>query len=176
MSLSDMACDRTTSWFARVANRVEQPSIHVKPERSCTRRRFTRTNSAELVGKTAVYRGNPTPCSFASYLIRLRLLPGCVAQFLAYYINSFFGRAWIKSVVSQQVGQANVNGTKLQDLVLPLPPLAEQERIVGEVERRLSVIEELDAAVTANLKRAERLRQSILHRAFTGALVGADIG
>jgi type I restriction enzyme, S subunit len=137
---------------------------------------FNRTNSAELVGKTAVYRGNPTPCSFASYLIRLRLLPGCVAQFLAYYINSFFGRAWIKSVVSQQVGQANVNGTKLQDLVLPLPPLAEQERIVGEVERRLSVIEELDAAVTANLKRAERLRQSILHRAFTGALVGADIG
>ncbi len=78
--------------------------------------------------------------------------------------------------MSQQVGQANVNGTKLQDLVLPLPPLAEQERIVGEVERRLSVIEELDAAVTANLKRAERLRQSILHRAFTGALVGADIG
>jgi type I restriction enzyme S subunit len=51
-----------------------------------------------------------------------------------------------------------------------LPPLVEQRRIVEEVERRLSVIEELEATAVANLKRAERLLQSILHRAFTGEL------
>jgi type I restriction enzyme S subunit len=57
-----------------------------------------------------------------------------------------------------------------------LPPLVEQRRIVEEVERRLSVIEELEATAVASLKRAERLRQSILHRAFTGKLLDADGG
>jgi type I restriction enzyme, S subunit len=132
---------------------------------------FNRTNSAELVGKTAVFRGNPSPCSFASYLIRARLCNNCLPDFVVYYINSIFGRAWVASCVSQQVGQANVNGTKLQALAIPLPPLAEQTRIVAEVERRLSVIDELEAVTAANIQRATRLRQSILQRAFTGELV-----
>ena len=73
------------------------------------------------------------------------IVPGGFApDFLAYYLNSSHGRAWIRSVVSQQVGQANVNGSKLRALRIPLPPGAEQHRIVAEVERRLSVIEELE--------------------------------
>ena len=62
----------------------------------------------------------------------------------------------------------------LQAFAVPVPPLAEQHRIVAEVERRLSVIDELEAIVAANLKRAERLRQSILKRAFEGKLVPQD--
>jgi type I restriction enzyme S subunit len=131
---------------------------------------FNRTNSAELVGKTAVFKDTPQPCSFASYLIRVCFGGGCLPDFVSYFINSVFGRAWIADVVSQQVGQANVNGTKLQALAIPLPPLAEQTRIVEEVERRLSVVEELESVVSANLQRATRLRQSILQKAFTGEL------
>ncbi|MBX3326167.1 MAG: restriction endonuclease subunit S [Nitrospira sp.] len=52
-----------------------------------------------------------------------------------------------------------------------LPPLVEQEQIVTEVERRLSVIDELEATIEANLNRADRLRQSILSQAFAGNLV-----
>jgi type I restriction enzyme S subunit len=77
-------------------------------------------------------------------------------------------------VVSQQVGQANVNGTKLQALTIPLPPLAEQEQIVAELERRQSVVAETEAQVEADLKRGERLRQSILKQAFAGKLVPQD--
>src|SRR5439155_16287219 len=59
-------------------------------------------------------------------------------------------------------------------LPLPLPPLPEQQRIVAEVERRLSVIDELEATFATNLKRADRLRQAILKRAFEGKLVPQD--
>jgi type I restriction enzyme S subunit len=59
---------------------------------------------------------------------------------------------------------------KVGELCIALPPLAEQERIVAEVERRLSVVDELEAVVNANLQRSTRLRQSILQRAFTGCL------
>ncbi len=47
----------------------------------------------------------------------------------------------------------------------------EQTRIVAEVERRLSVVEELESVVSANLQRSVRLRQSILQKAFTGELI-----
>jgi type I restriction enzyme S subunit len=67
-------------------------------------------------------------------------------------------------------GQPFVNQRMLNETVVPLPPLAEQTRIVAEVERRLSVVAELEAVVSANLQRASRLRQSILQKAFTGQL------
>ena len=130
---------------------------------------FNRTNSAELVGKTAVYRGIPSPCSFASYLIRVRL-EGAMSEWLSYYLNSPFGRSQINAVVSQQVGQANVNGTKLRAFQFTLPPLAEQRRIVAKIEELFS---ELDAG-EESLRRARRqlgvYRQSLLKQAFEGKL------
>ncbi len=127
---------------------------------------FNRTNSPELVGKTAVFRGVPQPFSFASYLIRVRLVDGCLPIYLSTLINSIYGRAWVKAVVTQQVGQANVNGTKLQALSIPLPPLTEQHRIVTEIDRLLSIVSEVGATVDANLMRGDRLRQSTLQVAF----------
>lgn len=127
---------------------------------------FNRTNSPELVGKTATFQGVPKKCSFASYLIRVRTVDGCMPDYVSAFINSTYGRAWVKTVVSQQVGQANVNGTKLQALSVPLPPLAEQHRIVSEVDHLLSIACEAEAEVDANLKRAQALRQACLSSAF----------
>ncbi len=64
--------------------------------------------------------------------------------------------------------QPNLNLSLVREIPIPLPPLAEQKRIVAEVERRLSVVDQLEATVEANLKRAARLRQSILAAAFRG--------
>ena len=66
-----------------------------------------------------------------------------------------------------QTAQANIFQGKIKTLCIPLPPLAEQIRIVGEAERHLSVVEELGGVVFANLHRATRLRQAVLHSAFT---------
>jgi type I restriction enzyme S subunit len=62
----------------------------------------------------------------------------------------------------------------IQAAVVPLPPLAEQHRIVAEVDRRLSVLDALDASIDANLARCARLRQAVLKRAFEGRLVPAE--
>jgi type I restriction enzyme S subunit len=135
---------------------------------------FNRTNSAELVGKSAVYEGHPTPCSFASYLIRVRIISGVNSRYVSYVLNSPYGRQWISSVVSQQVGQANVSGSKLRAFVIPLPPTAEQARIVDAVDQRLSAIRRAMNEAERAIRRAERLRQSILKRAFEGKLVPQD--
>ncbi len=66
--------------------------------------------------------------------------------------------------------QPNLSLAIVKQTKIPLPPLAEQARIVAEVERRLSVVEEFESVVTASLQRATRLRQSILQKAFTGEL------
>ncbi len=70
--------------------------------------------------------------------------------------------------------QPAFNKSRVQQMIYALPSIAEQEQIVAEVEHRLSVVSQLEAAVEANLKRAERLRQSILKEAFAGRLVPQD--
>jgi type I restriction enzyme S subunit len=135
---------------------------------------FNRTNSAELVGKSAVYMGVPRPCSFASYLIRVRFPQGIRGAYIAAYLNSLAGKQWVASVKNQQVGQANVNGSKLAACAIPVPPEAEQERIATELEKAASNIENLASGTARDVVRAGRLRQSILRWAFEGKLVDQD--
>lgn len=132
---------------------------------------FNRTNSADLVGKTAVFRGIPRICSYASYLIRLRPLDGASAFMMASFLNSTAGRQWAASVASQQVGQANINGSKLKALAIPVPPEAEAIRIAVEAERLFSIVEtQRDVAAAAD-RRSRGLRDGILALAFAGRLV-----
>ncbi len=88
--------------------------------------------------------------------------------YLLYFLHSLTTRL---RGVNQGAAQPNLNTAIIKAISVPLPPLAEQERIVSEVERRLSVVHELEAQISANLQRAERFRQSILHRAFEGKLL-----
>ena len=93
------------------------------------------------------------------------LLPSFLAMFLASPNEQ-------ARVMNVQVGATRQALTKamVTNWEVPLPSLAEQSRIVAEVERRLSMVEELEAVVAANLQRAARLRQSILQKAFAGEL------
>jgi type I restriction enzyme S subunit len=95
-------------------------------------------------------------------------------RFLQIVLNTGPSRTFIASRVRTTAGQAGISGGDLRATPVPLPPLAEQRRIVAEVERRLSILDETEAIVAANLKRAERLRQAILKRAFEGKLVPQD--
>ncbi len=90
---------------------------------------------------------------------------------------------WIQLILSSSTTQSQMMGHRVGNaqpvlnlshvrrLPIPIPPPAEQALIVAEVERRLSVVVELEAVVAANLQRATCLRKSLLQTAFTGNLV-----
>ena len=129
-----------------------------------------RTNSAELVGKCAVFDANEEH-SFASYLIRLRLdRRRAEPRLVAAFINSPSGRAYMFSERKQMTGQANVNATKLKALPICLPPLPEQRRIVAYLDglqAKVDALKRLQAETAAEL---DALLPSILDRAFRGEL------
>lgn len=131
---------------------------------------FNRTNSPELVGKTAVYSGRPDKCSFASYLIRIRFSSQMSPEFVSAFINSTYGRAWVKAVVTQQVGQANVNGTKLKNLRIPVPPAGEQLLITRELQRYASIVRHIQTIVDRGFTKIDRCKAALLDRAFLSAL------
>lgn len=72
---------------------------------------------------------------------------------------------------AHEVARKTLNLEDVRTTFIYLPPLAEQHRIVAEVERRLSVADEMEKTIEQSLKQTERLRQSILKRAFEGKLV-----
>ena len=84
--------------------------------------------------------------------------------------NSEFGQAYFNRTGKQTTNLASINLTQLRACPIPLPPLAEQKRIVAEVERRLAAARRLEETVAANLRRLARLRQAILKAAFAGEL------
>ena len=136
-----------------------------------------RTNgSIGLIGKTAVINRHLEPHhSFASYLLRFRFVD-CppLSNWFHLFTTSRLGRNYIEREAASSAGQHNVSLSLIHRMIVPIPPIAEQRRIVAEVERRLSVIQQAETAVEASLQRAERLRQSILKRAFSGQLVPQD--
>ena len=135
-----------------------------------------RVNSPSHLGKCLVVPDSLLPAVFESNMMRLATSSVISVSYIAYYLRSFVGRVRLTSNAKWAVNQASINQTDVCSTQVPLPPLAEQHRIVAEVERRLSVVQQAEATVEASLDRAERLRQSILKQGFSGRLVPQDPG
>ena len=112
---------------------------------------FNRTNSYELVGKTAIYLGENDRTTFASYLIRVRLVERhLLPTYFNMIMNSpYFRKTQIEPEVVQQCGQANFNGSKLSATLIPLPPLTEQHRIIAKIDRLMEFCDRLEASIEA---------------------------
>ena len=131
------------------------------------------SGSPDQVGKPAVWNEQLPVCCFQNTVIRLRPSPVLGSSFLLTifrhcYVNSVFAR------IAGGVGINHLSAAKFVNISIPLAPLAEQQVIVDEVDRRLTTIAVLENQIDANLARAARLRQSILKRAFEGKLVDQD--
>jgi type I restriction enzyme S subunit len=107
-------------------------------------------------------------------LVKLSLKKGLVApKFIKIYFESYSVKHYF-SLVSHGGTMEILNLGILKKLPIPIPSLLEQKTIVDEVERLLSIADEVELIINAELKRAERLRQSILKQSFSGKLVPQD--
>lgn len=125
---------------------------------------YNRTNSAELVGKTGIYLGHDDAYTFASYLIRIRFLNNLTSPvYTNLAMNArYFRETQILPELQQQCGQANVNGSKLRNMMIPLPPLAEQYRIVAKVDELMTLCDKLEAQNLSIQTESARFLEAIL--------------
>ena len=126
---------------------------------------FNRTNSKELVGKTAVYEG-PAPMAYAGYLVRGRVLQGHVPEYISAFLNSKWGKAILRNMCKNIVGMANINAKEFGSIELPVPPSHLQARF----QRSCHAIREQKRTLQHHATRLDTLFASLKHRAFTGGL------
>ena len=133
---------------------------------------YNRTNSAELVGKTGIYLGEDDCKTFASYLIRVQLSKTSSSpRYMNLVMNApVFRETQIIPLIKKQTGQANVNGTALKNMLVPLPPLPEQHRIVAKVDELMALCDRLGI----NLGIADTGRQHLLESLLRDVLVPSN--
>lgn len=126
---------------------------------------FNRTNSKELVGKTAVYVG-PEPMAYAGYLVRGRTKGSCSPEYISAFLNSPWGKEKLQSMCKSIVGMANINAKEFQSIVLPIPPENEQMYF----KTRVLAIREKKQLLVNQLNIFETLFKSLQNQAFSGTL------
>lgn len=134
---------------------------------------FNRTNSPELVGKTAVFRGE-REAIYAGYLIRVRCSEKLLPDFLSFCLNGPTGLHWRWEVKTDGVSQSNINATKLAAFEFELPPIDEQREIVRRVEALFALADRVQAQYETARARVNKLTSSLLAKAFRGELVPQD--
>ena len=127
------------------------------------------SGSPNHVGKPAIWNNEIDDCCFQNTVIRHRLFgnhPKYVFWFYKYlYLSSFFAK------LAGGVGINHIGSTKFSNIEIPIPSLDEQKRIVAEIESRFERADALETAVDRALSNAEKLKQAVLKKAFSGELV-----
>ena len=129
---------------------------------------FNRTNSAEWVGKTAIYRGN-IPAIYAGYLIRVRTFID--SEYLNVVMNSGYAKEYCNSVKTDGVNQSNINAQKLGYFLVPIPPIIEQRRISYSIAKFLSTISTIQKEESNIAGLIQKAKSKILDLAIRGKLV-----
>lgn len=126
-------------------------------------------NSRELVGKTSFVTHVPFPMTFGGFVLNIRAR-GISSKYLFYFLRQEFLAGKFMGESTQTTNIANINTTTLGGYELPLPPLAEQQRIVDRVESQFAKLDEAKEKAQSVLDSFETRKAAILHKAFTGEL------
>jgi type I restriction enzyme S subunit len=127
---------------------------------------INRTNSAELVGKSALF-DREDHYVFASYLIRVHPHEDrCLPEYLQAVWSSSIGARYIDKTKHQSVGQANINATEIKAMPFPLPGLKEQRVVLKTLEGAAPVLERMSRAAQDTVASADLLEDAVLREIF----------
>jgi type I restriction enzyme, S subunit len=127
---------------------------------------FNEGGDRDKLGRGCIWEGQLAECIHQNHVFRARPYSVGISGKLISWWGNTFGKDYFLREGKQTTNLASINMTKLSAFPVPIPPLAEQLRIVAEVDRRLSIVGEVEAEVDANMKRAQALRQAVLIQAF----------
>lgn len=123
-------------------------------------------------GKSCVVRDLIQGVGFGSTEFHvLRCHAGMLPEYVFYFVVQKVFRSKAIPFMTGAVGQKRVPADYLRDCEIPVPTLAEQEKIVAEIESRFERADALETAVDRALNDAEKLKQAVLKKAFSGELV-----
>lgn len=130
---------------------------------------YNRTNSADKVGKAAIFRGSKEDgVTFASYLVRLRTNHRVNAFFLNYVLNCTGFLAFARKMAIPSVQQSNLNSTRYCRLFIPLPPLEEQIQIASFLEGKATEMARISKTIERQIETLLSYRKSLIHECITG--------
>lgn len=127
---------------------------------------FNEGGDRDKLGRGWIWEGQVSECIHQNHVFRARLFLQDVSAKLVSWWGNTFGKDYFLRQGKQTTNLASINLSKLSEFPVPLQSVAEALVIVEEIDRRLSVTEELEVTIDTSLKRAERLRQTILQKAF----------
>jgi type I restriction enzyme S subunit len=107
-------------------------------------------------------------------IARYRPIAGLEVRYLAYVLLGGQALGWALKRAKATAGQSNLTLEIARDIPIPLPPRAEQQRIVDEIDRMLSAAAVTSDVASKDIRRCRRLRQAVLKWAFEGKLVDQD--
>jgi type I restriction enzyme S subunit len=132
---------------------------------------FNRTNSLELVGKVAIFRGHSNDeVTFASYLVRLRVNHRARPEFMNYLLNCEGLLGVSRSIAFLSINQANLNPNRYGFLRIALPPVDEQAAIAHHLDRETAKLDALIAKVRTAIERLREYRTALISAAVTGKI------
>lgn len=128
---------------------------------------FNNTNSTELVGKSARFESHDEPVVYSNHFTRLRARTDVLCPaYLGRWLNHQWRVGTFAEMCNKWIGQSAVKTDKLLALTIPLPPLAEQERIARRLTSELAAVDQARAAAADRLAAAQALPTAYLRNLF----------
>ncbi|WP_143762909.1 restriction endonuclease subunit S [Ramlibacter tataouinensis] len=117
----------------------------------------------DKVGRTAIWSGELPICLHQNHVFKARgLTPSWNSEWAQVYLNSPVARAYFASCSKQTTNLASINMTQLKACAFPLPPVAEQARIVARVDELMRLCDALEAQGRLEAEQHARLLGTLL--------------
>ena len=144
------------------AKYVKKPSQYVRAGDIL----ISTANSLEHVGKVAYVDRVFRQATIGAFISILRTGPGLDPRFMFFHLSSPLARAAVRATASTTTNISNISLLRCLALECRIPPLSEQRRIVAEIEKQFTRLDEILSQLTAAQRRCEKLSTAIVRKAF----------